>query len=347
MSESEEPVLAVEDMVVTFRGNSRRGRRGTEVQAVDGVSFSIMPGETVGLVGESGSGKSTIGRAVLGLQPLTEGRVRLAGRDITNLKAGSDTRIAKLMQVVFQDPYSSLNPSRTVGRTLSEPLEVQGAKARDAVARIQSLLDSVGLPSDAAARYPHGFSGGQRQRIAIARALSTSPQLVICDEAVSALDLVTRAQVLNLLSELQQESLLAFLFIAHDLPIVSHVSHRTVVLYRGRVMEQGPARVIHEKPLHPYTQALLAAVPLPKPAAQRQRRQLRQHSVRTTTANAGQPAPEGCPFAPRCPFVHDVCTTSRPADTRVQDVTVACHLYDTSSGHPDAAPQPATSVDRS
>ncbi|MFT4081678.1 MAG: ATP-binding cassette domain-containing protein [Nocardioides sp.] len=329
-----ENLLEVRDLAVEFKA---RGRRGAVVKAVDGVSFTVKRGETVGLVGESGSGKSTIGRAVLGLTRPARGSVHLDGRDITGYRAGADSSIAKRLQVVFQDPFSSLNPSRTIGRTLTEPLEIQGnLAATEAINQIQRLLDSVGLPKDAATRYPHGFSGGQRQRIAIARSLATSPELVICDEAVSALDLVTRAQVLNLLARLQRETGQAFLFIAHDIPIVTHVSQRTVVLYRGRVMEQGPARSVHERPLHPYTRALLAAVPVPDPVAQRERRAARRQLVAATTAEA-KPIPEqGCPFAPRCVSASDVCWSKRPADTAVQDVTLACHLYDPASGHPDA-----------
>jgi oligopeptide/dipeptide ABC transporter ATP-binding protein len=331
-------LLDVRNLVVEFK---TRGRHAETFRAVDDVSFTISPGETVGLVGESGSGKSTIGRAILGLQGSASGSIRLAGEDITSVRAGTSLSIAKKLQVVFQDPFSSLNPSRTIGSTLGEPLEVQGTfKGADSLREVQRLLDSVGLPGNAASRYPYGFSGGQRQRIAIARALSTSPQLVICDEAVSALDRVTRAQVLNLLSDLQKTTDLSYLFIAHDLPIVSHLSQRTVVLYRGRIMEQGRARLVHEKPLHPYTQALLAAVPLSSPSAQAERRAVRSRTVAETTANA-KPAPlAGCPFAPRCPEAADLCWNVRPENTIVGDSEVACHLYNPASGHPDASAQP-------
>jgi oligopeptide/dipeptide ABC transporter ATP-binding protein len=330
---TQRPLLEVRDLRVEF---PLRGRKAEPLRAVDGVSFSIDPGETLGLVGESGSGKSTIGRAVLGLLTPTAGTIRLDDRDITGHQAGASAEIARLMQVVFQDPFGSLNPSRTIGKTLTEPLEVQRQMtAEQSLAEVRRLLDSVGLPKDAAARYPHGFSGGQRQRIAIARAVSTSPELVICDEAVSALDLVTRAQVLNLLADLQRQTSVSFLFIAHDLPIVSHVSRRTAVLYRGRIMEQGPAAQIHERPLHPYTRALLAAVPVAVPERQRERRQLRNAAVAASTANAKQPPAVGCPFAPRCLHAADVCWSARPADTIVGPVTVACHMYDESSGHPE------------
>lgn len=329
------PILEVKDLRVEF---PLHGRGSGTLRAVDGVSLSIAPGETLGLVGESGSGKSTIGRAVLGLLTPAAGTIRLSGQDITGHKAGASAKIARLMQVVFQDPFGSLNPSRTIGKTLTEPLEVQRQMtAEQSLAEVQRLLDEVGLPEDAATRYPHGFSGGQRQRIAIARALSTSPELVICDEAVSALDLVTRAQVLNLLAGLQTDLGVSYLFIAHDLPIVSHVSHRTAVLYHGRIMEQGPAEQIHLRPLHPYTRALLAAVPVAEPELQRERRKLRTAAVATTTANAKQAPAEGCPFAPRCPHAADVCWSARPADTAAGPVIVACHMYDQASGHPEQA----------
>jgi peptide/nickel transport system ATP-binding protein len=302
------------------------------------VSFKIFPRETVGLVGESGSGKSTIGRALLGLLAPSGGSIRLAGADVTGKRAGESLETAKLLQAVFQDPFGSLNPAHTVGQALLEPLEAQGRLDHAAAdARRHELLSSVGLPSNSSSRYPHSFSGGQRQRICIARALSPSPRLLVCDEAVSALDLVSRAQVVNLLGRLQLEEDLALLFIAHDLTITTHLARRTVVLYRGRIMEQGPAEKIQDRPLHPYTRALLAAVPAPLPAVQRERRAQRQAAVATSTANAAEPPEEGCPFAPRCPHAAEVCWSARPADTAVGDVTVTCHRYDPASGHPEPA----------
>lgn len=320
------PLLRVEKLRVEYPGS---GWRSESFVAVDGVSFTINPGETVGLVGESGSGKSTIGRAILGLTPVAGGSVEFAGHDITHRDAKTQKAVSRHMQVIFQDPYSSLNPARTVGRTMTEPLEIQqNIKNREAASIVAELLNSVGLPEDASDRYPPSFSGGQRQRIAIARSLSIQPELIICDEAVSALDLVTRAQVLNLLDALQQEHGFAYLFIAHDLPIVTHVSQRTIVLYRGRIMEQGPAKEIYENPLHPYSQMLLAAVPVPDPNLQRERRTAR----RTTTVSTGKakPAPvNGCPFAPRCPHAMDVCWTERPPVATVGPASVECHLYST------------------
>lgn len=319
-----EPLLEVEDLSVAYPGT---GWRSKPFVAVDGVSFRVSAGETVGLVGESGSGKSTIGRAILGLTPVAGGRIAFRGHEITKRDIRSQKKVSRHLQVIFQDPYSSLNPARTVGKTMTEPLEVQGGLARqEAIATVADLLSQVSLPEDAADRYPPSFSGGQRQRIAIARSLSIKPQLIICDEAVSALDLVTRAQVLNLLDDLQQEHGFAYLFIAHDLPIVTHVSQRTIVLYRGRIMEQGPAAAVHEDPLHPYSQMLLAAVPVPNPAAQKVRRaERRANSISTGQA---KPAPaEGCPFAPRCPKAMDVCWNTRPAVAGVGERLVECHLY--------------------
>lgn len=334
---SVEPLLSVKDLQVQFRDPTRRRAK---LNAVDGVSFEVYPRETVGLVGESGSGKSTIGRAILGLLSPSQGSVTLAGREVVGKKGGSAAAdISKTLQAVFQDPFGSLNPARTVGQTVLEPLEAHGRlKAHVAAARRTELLESVRLPSNSAARYPHSFSGGQRQRIGIARALAPSPQLLVCDEAVSALDLISRAQVINLLARLQDDEDLAMLFIAHDLTITTHLSHRTVVLYRGRIMEQGSAETIHDRPLHPYTRALLAAVPVPSPGQQRQRREERKAAVAITTANAA-PAPDaGCPFAPRCPFASEVCWSQRPADVEVGTVSVACHRFVPSSGHPDPDP---------
>jgi len=321
---SEQPLLSVTDLRVEYPGV---GFRAAPFVAVDGVSFEVQPGETVGLVGESGSGKSTVGRAILGLAPAASGKIVFGGHDITHRTAKIQKSVSRYLQVIFQDPYSSLNPARTVGRTMTEPLEIQGGLTKDsAISTVSELLNSVGLPEDASDRYPPSFSGGQRQRIAIARSLSIQPQLIICDEAVSALDLVTRAQVLNLLDDLQQEHAFGYLFIAHDLPIVTHVSQRTLVLYRGRIMEQGPAAEVHTNPLHPYSQMLLAAVPVANPTVQRQRRNER----RATSISTGQAksAPlDGCPFAPRCPKAMDPCWTSRPAAVRVEQRIVECHLY--------------------
>lgn len=328
------PLLTVNDLQVHYK---RPGFRTVPVKAVDHVSFTLAQHETVGLVGESGSGKSTIGRALLGLAPISNGQVVLNGHDITQTKAGNRKHIASDLQVIFQDPYGSLNPARTIGKTLAEPLEVAGeVDTEAALGEIRSLLAKVRLPEDAVDRYPHAFSGGQRQRVAIARALAINPKLIVCDEAISALDVVTQAQVLNLLGELQRETGVAYLFIAHNLPVVSYFSDRVLVLYRGRIMESGPAAGIHDKPAHPYSQALRAAVPVPRVAEQRNLRALRQGAVRVTTAQAKAAPDQGCPFAPRCPYVADVCWTKRPTDAAFGDRAVACHVFDATSGHPQA-----------
>ena len=263
------PVLEVRDLVVRY-GSGRKARNATP--AVDGVSFDIAPGETLGVVGESGSGKSTIGKAVLGLQSPTSGTVKLHGRDITNMPLKQRSRLVADLRVVFQDPYSSLNPARTIGQTLVEPLRLMGLKGPEALAKARSGLESVGLPGDAADRYPTQFSGGQRQRIAIARALVCDPKVVVLDEPVSALDLSTQAQVLNLLADLRDQRGLAFMFIAHDLGVVRFLAQRTLVLYRGQIMETGPVEAINSQPRHPYTVALTAAAPVPRPAEQAARR---------------------------------------------------------------------------
>jgi oligopeptide/dipeptide ABC transporter ATP-binding protein len=329
-----DPLLTVTDMRVTYK---RSGWRTPPVLAVDGVSFTMAEHETVGLVGESGSGKSTIGRALLGLSPMSHGRVILNDHDITDTRAGERKHIAHDLQVIFQDPYGSLNPARTIGKTLSEPLEASGEVSRpDAVKKIRALLEQVRLPEDAVDRYPNAFSGGQRQRIAIARSMAIEPKLIVADEAISALDVVTQAQVLNLMRQLQRDTGVAFLFIAHNLPVVSYFSDRVLVLYRGRIMEAGDATEIHHRPAHPYSQALRAAVPVPDVAEQRKLRQQRREVVRVTTAQA-KPAPaEGCPFAPRCPYASEVCWTRRPVDAPYEGRTVACHIFDNTSGHPQA-----------
>ncbi len=291
------PALEVKDLVVRY-GTSRRAREAPA--AVDRVSFSIAPGETLGLVGESGSGKSTIGKAVLGLQPPSSGTVLLHGRDITTASLKERRSLAVDLRVVFQDPYSSLNPARTIGQTLAEPLRLLGVGSRDAVRRSRDSLVSVGLPADVIDRYPSQFSGGQRQRIAIARALVCDPKVVVLDEPVSALDLSTQATVLNLLADLRDERELAFLFIAHDLGVVRFLAQRTVVLYRGQVMEEGPVESITQRPSHPYTVALTMAAPVPRPAEQLARREARE-SLGIGSAGAAQPARHRVPVRAALP----------------------------------------------
>lgn len=331
-----ETLLSVRNLTVEFP----MGRRHRPFRAVDSVSFEIRVGQTLGLVGESGSGKSTIGRAILGLAPVKSGTIMFAGRDITRAGHRDRRSLSADLQVVFQDPYSSLNPTRTVGQTLGEVLTVHGKQTKaDRDRRAREMLERVGLPSGVANRFPLQFSGGQRQRIAIARALMTQPRLVICDEPVSALDLSIQAQVLNLLQELQQEFDLSYLFVAHDLAVVRHVASEIMVLYRGQVMEYGKARPVYDTPRHPYTQALLAAAPLADPELQRRRR------AKRVLAQLALPndAQSGCPFAPRCPHVITVCREHRPQlEVTDKRSLVACHRW-AELAQPNA-PEPASSA---
>src|SRR5579875_2994813 len=298
-------------------------RHGHEVAAVDRVSLTVGQHETVGLVGESGSGKTTISRAVLGLTQPSGGTVRFEGEDITRASRARRRELSRHLQVVFQDPYGSLSPVRTIGQTLAEPLIAHRlASPRQARDQAAAMLARVGLPPDAMRRFPGEFSGGQRQRVAIARALMPSPRLVICDEPVSALDLSVQAQVLNLLRGLQREYQLSYLFIAHNLAVVRHMSHRIVVLYRGQVMEQGPAGAVYAAPGHPYTRALLQAEPRADPELQAARRAAAAADPAAGTAGT---AGTGCLFAARCPYVIPACLTARPPLARAPGGTeVAC-----------------------
>ncbi|MFH5879426.1 oligopeptide/dipeptide ABC transporter ATP-binding protein [Arthrobacter sp. NA-172] len=316
-----QPMLDVKDLVVRY-GNGRKA--SSAPAAVDGVSFSIQAGETVGLVGESGSGKSTIGKAILGLQKVSGGSIAFQGKDITSPDAARRRALGSELRAVFQDPNSSLNPRMTIGASLAEPLRVRGVSAGEARTRARDMLERVGLAGDAVDRYPSQFSGGQRQRISVARALICEPQLVVCDEAVSALDLSTQAQVLNLLADLRDERGLSYLFIAHDISVVQFLAQRVVVLYRGQVMEAGPTAAVTESPKHPFTQALVAASPVPRPAEQARRRALRE-SLGIRTAAAVAATPGGCPFRQRCPLATELCATERPALRRVGNADVACH----------------------
>ncbi|MDQ4488978.1 ATP-binding cassette domain-containing protein [Sinomonas sp. ASV486] len=292
------PLLEIRDLAVDYPNGRKQPRR-----AVDGVSLTIHEGETLGLVGESGSGKSTIGRAVLGLAPVTEGSIRFDGHELGKLGRKERRQFSSSLQVVFQDPYSSLDPTKTIAYSLAEPLISHGSDRAEARREASAMLERVGLRPEDGARYPAGFSGGQRQRIAIARALMLRPRLVICDEPVSALDLSIQAQVLNLMTDLQKEFRLSYLFIAHDLTVVRHVSDRVAVLNEGRIVEEGTSREVYENPQHPYTRALLAAAPVPDPAQQRHRREARQadrtrpaeHSPTGPADDAG-PLPEPVPL---------------------------------------------------
>jgi peptide/nickel transport system ATP-binding protein len=295
------------------------------VYAVDGVSFEIKKGETLALVGESGCGKSTVGRAILRLFDITAGQVVLDGQRIDDLPAGALRPLRRRIQVVFQDPFSSLNPRLRVRDILAEPMRNFGlaTSAADVAARLDALMDKVRLPRDAVNRWPHEFSGGQRQRIGIARALAAEPDLIVCDEAVSALDVSVKAQIVNLLQDLQAELGLTLLFISHDLAIVEHMTHRVAVMYLGKIVELAPKRKIFAAPKHPYTKALLSAVPVPEPGAARQRIILKGDVPSPINP------PKGCRFHTRCPYVLERCRTDEP-ELKLTDEGhfAACHLHD-------------------
>jgi len=322
---SAQPIIRAESLRKSFRGPSLGiGRGHAELRAVDGVTLEVMPGETLGLVGESGCGKSTLGRLLLRLQEPTSGRIYFEGQDITGLSQSALRPFRSRMQVVFQDPYSSLNPRMTVQAALSEALRVHGivGSKSEEQQRIATLLERVGLRPEHMRRYPHEFSGGQRQRIGIARALAVSPRFIVADEPVSALDVSIQAQIVNLLSDLQDELGLSYLFIAHDLHVVEHVSRRVAVMYLGRVVELATSDQIYNQPRHPYTKALLSAAPEPDPTVQK-RRLLLEGDVPSPLD-----PPSGCAFHPRCPIVEKgLCDREVPAlRTLETGHEVACHL---------------------
>jgi oligopeptide transport system ATP-binding protein len=320
-----EPLLRVANLVKNFAvGRRFWSRRSEQVHAVDRVSFEIDAGQTLGLVGESGCGKSTTGRCVLRLVEPTSGEVWFDGKQVTALAGGRLRALCRDMQIVFQDPYASLDPRMTVSAIIGEALTIHGlASSRQAFEdRVVELLETVGLSADHMRRYPHEFSGGQRQRIGIARALAVSPKLIVCDEPVSALDVSIQAQVVNLLEDLQQQLGLTYLFIAHDLSVVEHISTRVAVMYLGRIVEIAPARELYTRPLHPYTEALLSAVPIPDPTVRRRRIPL--------DGDVPSPIrpPSGCHFHPRCPRAMPHCAIEAPVRKEIAPGhSVACHLY--------------------
>jgi oligopeptide/dipeptide ABC transporter ATP-binding protein len=306
-----EPILKVRNLVKHFQvGGGLFGRGAGIVKAVDGVSFEIHRGETLGLVGESGCGKTTTGRCILRLEPPTSGEVVFEGRDMSKLSDAEMRGLRRRMQVIFQDPYSSLNPRMTVGQIISEPLGVHGiVPDRTArAARVQDLLRHAGLLPAMARRYPHELSGGQRQRVGIARALAMEPSLIICDEPVSALDVSIQAQIINLLEELQAEFGLTYLFVAHDLSVVRHISDRVAVMYLGKIVEITDRKSLYEDPQHPYTKALLSAVPIPDPVVEGKR----EHVVLGGEVPSPLNPPSGCVFHPRCPIAVAECRTTVP-----------------------------------
>ncbi|TVY11691.1 ABC transporter ATP-binding protein [Paenibacillus cremeus] len=298
------------------------GRTVSHVKAVDGLDFTIFKGETLGLVGESGCGKSTTGRTILQLLQPTEGEVLYEGKNLVGMNPIELRKLRKNLQMVFQDPYASLDPRLTVGELIAEPLNIHGlSQGKEKDLRVEELLNVVGLSSYHAKRYAHEFSGGQRQRIGIARALALNPKLVVCDEPVSALDVSIQSQVINLLQDLQEQIQLTYLFIAHDLSVVRHISDRIGVMYLGRIVELADKQALFQSPKHPYTKALLSAIPIPNPLLKKERIILK--------GDVPSPAnpPTGCTFHPRCSECMTICRTEKPALKEVDGQFVACHLY--------------------
>ena len=319
-------VLKVENLKVHFPVKGGLFTKKQVVKAVDGVSFEIYPRETFGLVGESGCGKSTTGRAIVKLYEPTSGTVYYHGEDVTKIKGSHLAEFRRNVQMIFQDPYASLNPRMTVGEIIREPMDIHHIfnTKEEREQRVRELLDIVGLKPDHIRRYPHEFSGGQRQRIGIARTLALNPQFIVCDEPISALDVSIQAQVINLLEHIQKEMGISYLFIAHDLSMVKHISDRIGVMYLGNLVEIGESDDVYHRPLHPYTQALLSAVPIPDPHVAREKKRI----VLEGELPSPLDTPSGCVFRTRCPNATERCAREKPGMVNVGKRTVACFLYE-------------------
>jgi oligopeptide/dipeptide ABC transporter ATP-binding protein len=320
---SNSPILEVKNLVKHFPVGGKSNGKGGVVQAVSDISFSLEAGETLGLVGESGCGKTTAGRTILKLNEPTSGKIIFEGEDITDFKPSRMRAVRAQMQIIFQDPYSALNPRQTIGKIISAPFEIQGIDPVGGVkATVQGLMERVGLNPEHYNRYPHEFSGGQRQRIGIARAIALKPRFIVADEPVSALDVSIQAQVINLLDDLKQEEKISMVFIAHDLSVVQHISDRVAVMYLGKIMELAPTADLYANPHHPYTTALLSAVPLPDPRGERTRERIILQGDLPSPINP----PQGCVFNTRCWKAQDKCRTEAPALVQLGASQVACHF---------------------
>lgn len=323
---ADETILKVDNLKVYFPVSNGFMKKKSYVKAVDGINFEIKKGETFGLVGESGCGKSTTGRAIVKIYTPTEGTIEFEGKDVTKIKGSDIKQFKKDMQMIFQDPYASLNPRMTVGEIIREPMDIHDIfdTKEEREKRVRELLEIVGLKPDHIRRYPHEFSGGQRQRIGIARTLALNPKFIVCDEPISALDVSIQAQVINLLEEIQEKMGIAYLFIAHDLSMVKHISDRIGVMYLGNMVEVGDSDDVYHHPLHPYTQALLSSVPIPDPKVAGMKERIVLEGELPSPINP----PSGCVFRTRCPKATERCAREKPKLRSVDGRQVACFLYD-------------------
>ena len=323
---NEGPILKVSHLKTYFGSKGGLFSKGKVVKAVNDVSFEILHNETFGLVGESGCGKSTLGRTIVKINEPTSGSIEFEGRDIVQMKGAELKAFRRDLQMIFQDPYASLNSRMTVGEIIREPMEIHGlyhsTKERDQ--KVSELLETVGLKPDHIRRYPHEFSGGQRQRLCIARTLALNPKFIICDEPISALDVSIQAQIINLLQRIQKERQISYLFIAHDLGIVKHISHRIGVMYLGSLVEVGESNSLYREPMHPYTKALLSAIPIPDPRVERSKAAVEISGELPSPLDL----PSGCAFRTRCPFASERCAKETPQLRQVGDRQVACFLYE-------------------